>query len=663
MTARPPITQPEPAGGPETEDARLRAELEALRAEHERLRESEKMYRFSAEIGGRLAWSTDPKGNVVAISRMFGPLIGIGDEEELKLRWTDSVHPDDRDRVHERWVHSLRTGEPFAAEFRGRLPDGSIRWALARAVARRGEDGEIVGWYGSTEDIDQERKADRARCRAEQQLRESEELHRFTLELTEQIVWSVESDGTGLKLSQRYYELTGMGLAEEPSLSIHPEDRDRVLETWAASLESGKPWLSECRLKTREDGYRYFRVRAAPLRGADGQVLRWYGMSEDIHEERSAEQAHRDMQERYRLAVQATNDAIWDYDVRAGTIERSDDDSPIGWGAEMRRTSVDWWKERIHPDDVERVLASLARSFESGDVRWSAQYRFRRADDSFADVLDRGFIVRDGSGHPVRAVGAMTDLTERNRTEAELRRVQSELIHMSRVSAMGTMASTLAHELNQPLAALSNYLSGARRLAAARSEEHALLAALDSAVAGAQRAGEIVRRLREHVSGGSAAIAVESLPRLIEEAGVLAFVDAEKRGVSHRLELDPGAHWIRADRIQVQQVLINLTRNAVEAMEASDRREILISTHATAGDMVEVRVADTGPGIAPEHFERLFSESMTTKSSGMGLGLPICRTIVEAHGGKIWAENREQGGALFRFTLPRASQRRLKKAG
>jgi two-component system sensor kinase FixL len=240
--------------------------------------------------------------------------------------------------------------------------------------------------------------------------------------------------------------------------------------------------------------------------------------------------------------------------------------------------------------------------------------------------------------------------------------MQAELIHVSRMSAMGAMASTLAHELNQPLAAISNFISGTKRMAEKPEvPREVLVRALDGAESAALRAGEILRRLRELVSHGRVTVQVEHLPQLIEEACVLAFVDEHALGLEHRLALDADAEWVRVDRIQIQQVVINLVRNAVEAMAGQARREVVIAARLT-GSMVEVEVVDTGGGIAPEHLPDLFSEFMTTKSGGMGLGLPISRTIIEAHGGKIWAGNRDEGGAWFRFTLPRARRRRTKVA-
>ena len=638
------------------------AEVNALRAELERLRDSEKMYRASAQLSGRLVWSTDASGNMLAMSQLFRKLTGIEDEETLKRTWPDAIHPDDREGFMERWSQSLRTGEPFSAEFRSVLVDGTVRRALSKAIPVRDDSGRILRWYGSTEDIEEEWQARCAERAALAQLRESEDLHRVTLELSEQIAWSVEPDGSGLTLSPRYYELTGMDPEAAPELSIHPEDRERFLKATETALANGRPFSSECRLCTASGEYRYFRMRAAPFRDAEGGIVRWYGITADIHEERAAEQARREVEERYRLAVQATNDAVWDYDIVNGTIDWSENSATIFRSAKpIGRTGIGWWEERVHADDRTRIVTSLSAAIEGGETHWSATYRFLREDGSYAEMLDRGFLIRDVGGNTVRAVGAMADLTERNRAEAEIRQMQNELIHVSRLSAMGAMASTLAHELNQPLAAVSNYIGGAKRLAARDGAVTLeLIEALDAAGAMSYRAGEIVRRLRELVSRGTVAVLAQRLPELINEASVLGFVDEALRGIQHRFDFDPAAQWVLADRIQIQQVLINLMRNAVEAMAECDRREILVSTRDT-GSMIEISIADSGPGVPPEQVHGLFSHFMTTKSGGMGIGLPISRTIVELHGGKIWAENRPEGGAIFRFTLPKATPPKQKR--
>jgi len=630
-----------------------------LEAELARLRESERMYRFSAQLSARLVWAADPEGRLTFLDHPFAALTGMSETEGLAAGWFGVVHPDDRESTEKLWRHSLETGETYFADFRVRRADGSYRMTRSRASAVRGEDGGIRRWYGTTEDIQDELDTEAARREAEERLRQSEDMHRLTLEMSQQIAWTTEADGSGLVMSERYEELTGLGNAEQAQLSIHPDDRDRVTSTWQSSVAEGKPFAVGCRLQMKDGSYRYMRVRAAPQLDEEGRVLRWYGVTEDVHEQEQAEIAQRDVQERYRLAAQATNDAVWDHDFLEHVIDWSDNAAAILGSSEapLGRTTDSWWIDRIHPDEKLSLVRSLREAIDGGSNRWSGTYRLRRDDGSYADVLDRGFIIRDSNGKAIRAVGAIADLTERHRAEAEIRRMQAELIHVSRLSAMGAMASTLAHELNQPLTALTNFISGTKRMAGRPDVPRpVLIEALDGAEAAALRAGEILRRLRELVSHGKVSVQVEHLPQLIEEACVLAFVDENALGMRHRLALDPEAQWVRADRIQIQQVLINLVRNAGEAMDGRALREVEIGTRLD-GKMVEVEVADTGAGIAPEQLASLFSDFMTTKSGGMGLGLPISRTIIEAHGGKLWAENRPDGGAVFRFTLPRAKRR------
>ncbi len=224
---------------------------------------------------------------------------------------------------------------------------------------------------------------------------------------------------------------------------------------------------------------------------------------------------------------------------------------------------------------------------------------------------------------------------------------------MSRTNDMGAMASMLAHELNQPLTALIGYIRGAQRLLA-RGDETAIqksLSALDAAAQSALGAGTIVRRLRELVTHGEATLAVQDLPELIEEACALALMDARQLRITKTVDLDPGARHVAVDRIQIRQVLINLLRNAVEAMRELTDRKLTIRTRA-GGERAEISIIDTGAGIPPEQQATLFHPFASTKPGGMGVGLSICRIIVEANGGRIWLERSNSGGTEFRFTVP-----------
>ena len=273
---------------------------------------------------------------------------------------------------------------------------------------------------------------------------------------------------------------------------------------------------------------------------------------------------------------------------------------------------------------------------------------------------------RDGSTFPMElAVGEMKsdpqrfftgfirDLTERQQTEARLQELQSELVHISRLTAMGEMASTLAHELNQPLSAINNYLKGTHRLLESEAGERPAMMrdALEKASDQAIRAGQIIRRLRDFVSRGESERRVENITKLVEEASALALVGVKDRGIRVTFHFDPSVELVLADRVQIQQVLLNLIRNAMDAMEVTHARDLAISVMPAANNLVRVSVADTGSGIEPEVAEQLFQPFVTTKRHGMGVGLSISRTIVEAHGGRIWVEPNPAGGTIFHFTL------------
>lgn len=256
------------------------------------------------------------------------------------------------------------------------------------------------------------------------------------------------------------------------------------------------------------------------------------------------------------------------------------------------------------------------------------------------------------------------DITVRKRTEEELRRAQSELIHASRISAMGAMASTLAHELSQPLTSVSNYIDTAERLLRPnlQAEVREAARALGLAGAAARRASEILRRLRSFVSKRQVESEMHDLQEVIADACVLMLPHAQRHGVEIRFALDRFAKWVKVDAVQIQQVLINLVKNAIEAMDGCDEKLVTIASRALGDGSVEVAVSDTGPGVGGAGEDLLFTPFVSGKDNGMGVGLSISRTIIEAHGGVIGADTAPSGGATFRFTLPRGEEPSLNAA-
>jgi len=303
--------------------------------------------------------------------------------------------------------------------------------------------------------------------------------------------------------------------------------------------------------------------------------------------------------------------------------------------------------DREHHDDYMR------RYLETGQARIIGIGRFtvarRRNGDVFPIQLSIG---EAGTGDGRVFSGFVRDLTEREEARVHLEELQNEIAHVSRVSAMGTMASSLAHELNQPLTAIANYVEGARDLLDNPTPDilETVREVLDDAARESVRAGQIVRGLRDFIGRGTAERRAENLPRLINQANALALIGAREMGIDVDLALDPQAETVFVAGVQVQQVLVNLIRNAAEAMESSDRRRLSIRTQRLSKEFVQVSVTDSGQGFAPESLDRLFEPFFSTKGEGMGLGLSICRTIVESLGGSIWAEQ-AAGGMTFNFTL------------
>lgn len=251
--------------------------------------------------------------------------------------------------------------------------------------------------------------------------------------------------------------------------------------------------------------------------------------------------------------------------------------------------------------------------------------------------------------------GFIHDITHRQQTELRLQDLQSELAHVGRLSEMGTLASSLAHELNQPLTAVASYCETARDLLASDPDPDTMIMireAMDDAAKQAIRAGQIVRRLRDFISHGETERKVESLPRLLTEANALALVGSREHGIEVQVQLDPRADEVFVDRIQIQQVLVNLIRNAIDAMVDSPVRSLTIRTEPERPGFVCVNIEDSGSGISDSVAPQLFQPFVTSKKSGMGIGLSICRTIVEAHGGRIWFEPAPDSGTIFHFTLP-----------
>ncbi len=436
---------------------------------------------------------------------------------------------------------------------------------------------------------------------------------------------------------------------------LEPQDRGRTEAALQQSIATGCNFDIRYRLPRSEEGH-WVRALGTVVNGSDGAPARLIGVVIDIDHEKRLEDAVRVREKHFRSILDTVPDAMIVIDEH-GIMQFFSSAAERQFGYTEPEAIGKNISELMPEPDRSRHDGYLARYLKTGERHIIGIGRIvtgmRRDGTTFPMHLTIGEMQSGGKPY---FTGFVRDLTEQQQTQARLQELQSELVHVSRLTAMGEMASALAHELNQPLSAISNYMKGSRRLLAGSTDANApkIEAALDRAAEQAMRAGDIIRRLRNFVARDASEKRVERLSKMVEEAGALGLTGAREQGVFLRFNLDPSCDLVLADRVQIQQVLVNLFRNALEAMEHSTHRELIASNTRAADDMIELAVSDTGSGFADGAPANLFQPFFTTKEAGMGVGLSISRTIIETHGGRMWAETNSSGGATFRFTLPAA---------
>jgi two-component system sensor kinase FixL len=475
--------------------------------------------------------------------------------------------------------------------------------------------------------------------------------------------WDLDLTTRELEWSETARMLLGVARGQEASYDLflsrlEAEDRARVETAIKEVAEHGGGFDVSFRIAGPAARGKWIRARAGLIRDDAGVARHLSGIFLDIDEEKQVEEALRTRESHLRSILHTIPDAMIVIDGR-GMMQLFSTAAERLFG---------WSEQEAIGQNVSILMPEPDRTRHDSYIA-----RYRSTNDPH--IIGIGRIVtgkrRDGTTFPMHLsigemqsggepyfTGFVRDLTEYQKTQARLQELQSELVHVSRLTAMGEMASALAHEINQPLAAISNYMKGSRRLLAGSTDPNLakIERALDRASEQALRAGQIIRRLRDFVSRGESEKRIESLSKLIEEAGALGLAGAREQNVQLRFNLDPDADLVLADRVQIQQVLVNLFRNALEAMAQSPRRELVVANRRIADDMIEVDVSDTGSGFRDDVIPNLFQTFFTTKETGMGVGLSISRSIIEAHGGRMVAESNASGGATFRFTLPAADE-------
>ena len=624
------------------------------------IRHVDREARLIVESMPGLGWSTDAAGNFIYVSPSVIDYVGKQTEEFNRTGRTglEAVHPDDADRVTNAWLHSLQTGEPFETEHRIRRSDGTYRWfhALGRPVLDR--NGRPSGWYGTTIDIERRKRAEETIAKSKQQLQE-------IIDAMPALAWTTNAAGEASYFSKRTLDYVGFSseeLFEAPFAAMHPEDIEAFKEVWAQSVASGKSFSFTYRLRRFDGEYRRHVGRAEPLRDASGSIVEWIGANIDIHEWHEAEEALRARELQLRLLVDTIPTMVWcttpegepsylnkklmDY---VG-LTLNDLEAPDGTRLTGAIESV------VFPDDRPAVRANLEHSFRTGK-HFSMKYRHVRADGVYRWVDGRAEPLRDADGRIVQWYGVLVDIDDETRMHETLRLAQDRLARATQAASLSELSASIAHEVNQPLAAVvTNSEAALRWLSAEPANIERTKATLDWIIRDATAAAEVVSRIRALFRQSPQTQTMVRINEVIGEVLRLMQAEISGKGVRIDAELVPDLPPIAADRIQIQQVLVNLIRNGVDATEASDGALKLLRVRTQLDDeddMVCIEVRDHGCGIKEP--ERIFEPFYTTKGTGMGMGLAICRSIIEAHNGRLWAEPADPAGSVLKFCLPMSS--------
>jgi PAS domain S-box-containing protein len=476
---------------------------------------------------------------------------------------------------------------------------------------------------------------------------------RLIIDTIPTIVWRKLPDGSADFLNRNFQEYTGLSLEQGLGWgwmnAFHPDDR--LIDEWRAALAAEKPFEKEARLRQADGQYRWFLIRAVPLRDQRRNVVHWYGMTSDIEDRKRAEAELRESEARFRLVADSAPMMIW----MAGTdkLRTYFNKAWIDFtGRSIDRELGNGWADRVDPEDLQQCLDTYIQSFDRREP-FRMEYRLRRHDGEFRWIFDIGVPRFHPDGSFAGYIGSCTDVTEQRRAEERLRRAQEDLARVTRVVTMGELAAAIAHEVNQPLTAIvtnANYCE--RQIAGGAPHLGRVREAISEIVNDGTRASSVISRIRALLRKGVPDRAELDINQTISEVAIFLRDELIRNSVSFRTDLAADLPKVFGDHVQLQQVLINLLVNGIEAMRSiTHRPRTLQIKSAKVHDEVLVQVQDSGTGLTPEQAKHIFEPFFTTKPEGIGMGLSISRSIVESHGGRLWVEFAPTG-ALLQFTLP-----------
>ncbi|NKM87997.1 PAS domain-containing protein [Rhizobium laguerreae] len=604
-----------------------------------------------------LGWATDAQGNFVYINPSVVDYVGKSTDEFNAIGRTglEAVHPDDADRVTEAWLTSMRTGTPFESVHRIRRADGDYSWFHAYGRPHRNQRGEIQGWYGTTIDVDEKQKA-------QQRLADSERQLQILIDTMPVMIWCAAPTGEPIYQNPKLLEYLGASFEEIRDNNfgvVHSDDMEGFQSVWADCVKQRTLLSIICRLRFNDGTYRWNRVTAAPLLGENGEIIQWYGTNVDIEELHQTQEELRSNAERLRLMLDTLPAFVWC---------ASPDGQPTYFNEPLMRYSGVTLEELrgangsgfapmisslVHPADAPVLRDRFEQSFRSGEPI-ALKYRHRLADGGYHLVDCRARVLRDSQSRLFQWYGVIVDVEDETQAQAQLQKAQHQLELATRAASLSELSASIAHEISQPLVAvLTNSLATERWLEATPPNFERARNSARKAAEAANDASEVISRIKALFRQSGAAKSPGNLNGVIEEACILLRerIAASKCDLRTDLQRDlPDAVF---DKGLMLQVLVNLIQNAMDAMATMNGAARLLEIRSKREDgNIVVHVRDSGIGL--NDTEKIFEPFYTTKHNGMGIGLSVCRSIVRAHEGTLWAAPSEPSGTIFSFSLPMA---------
>jgi PAS domain S-box-containing protein len=634
-------------------------DVTAARRTERQLRRSEAYLAEAQRLSHTSSWAWDVRRRrFVYRSAEVYNLFGIDPKSNgaSSQPFNDRIIPEDRDRIAGMMRQAIREKRDLEVDFRVARPDGLIRHVHSVGHPFLDANGEVEQLVGTHVDVTEQHVANERLQKAFDEIKRSEDRLRLVVDSIPALVWRATPDGIPDFLNKPALDYTGLTLDQAETgwpRAFHPEDKKGMLQKWSAIRASGMPGELEARLRRFDGEYRWFLFRAIPLHDDLGNILKWYGSSTDIEDRKRAEEELRRSESKLVEAQRVSQTGSFFWNVATGERVASEEMFRILGFNPLQSITFDMILERVHPEDRTLVAQSRESALRDGkDLEY--EHRLLMPDGSIkvVRVVARGAKNRAGQ---LEYVGAVVDVTATRQAEAKLHKAQTELARVTRVTTLGEMTASISHEVNQPLAAVVNAAGACLRwLAGDTPNLDEARRATEWIIKEGNRAAEVIQRVRALAKNAAPRKEPLDINGIIHDVMALVQRELATRQILWRLELAPALPIVLADQVQLQQVIINLIMNGVEAMQSiADRpHELLIRSYQDEARRLVVDVTDSGAGISADNADKLFNAFFTTKSGGMGMGLSICRSIIEAHGGRLSASNNAGAGARFQFTLP-----------